>query len=41
MLLPEMDAQGVAVHALSLTASPTAPMVYWGSEEQSHNLARA
>jgi aminocarboxymuconate-semialdehyde decarboxylase len=37
----EMDQQGVAVHALSLTASPTAPMVYWGSAEQSHNLARA
>jgi aminocarboxymuconate-semialdehyde decarboxylase len=36
----EMDQQGVAVHALSLTASPTAPMVYWGSAEQSHNLAR-
>ena len=39
--IAEMDAQGVAVHALSLTASPTAPMVYWGSEEQSHNLAKA
>jgi aminocarboxymuconate-semialdehyde decarboxylase len=39
--IAEMDAQGVAVHALSLTASPTAPMVYWGGEEQSHNLAKA
>jgi len=37
----EMDAQGVAVQALSLTASPTAPMVYWGNAEHSHNLAKA
>ncbi|HWM49215.1 MAG TPA: amidohydrolase family protein [Xanthobacteraceae bacterium] len=33
----EMDAQGVAVHALSLTA----PMVYWAEPEFSHRLARA
>jgi aminocarboxymuconate-semialdehyde decarboxylase len=39
--IAEMDQQGVAVHALSLTASPTAPMVYWGNAEQSHNLAKA
>jgi aminocarboxymuconate-semialdehyde decarboxylase len=39
--IAEMDEQGVTVHALSLTASPTAPMVYWGSAEQSHNLAIA
>src|SRR6185437_2792734 len=32
-----MDEQGVAMHALSLTA----PMVYWGDEERSHTLARA
>jgi aminocarboxymuconate-semialdehyde decarboxylase len=37
----EMDMQGVAVHALSLTASPTAPMVYWGGADLSHALAQA
>ena len=39
--IAEMDVQGVAVHALSLTASPTAPMVYWGGAGLSHNLAKA
>ena len=35
--LAEMDAEGVAVHALSLTT----PMVYWADGETSHKLARA
>jgi aminocarboxymuconate-semialdehyde decarboxylase len=35
--LADMDAQGVAVHALSLTG----PMVYWGDGELSHKLAQA
>lgn len=35
--LAEMDAQGVKVHALSLTA----PMLYWADAEVSHKLARA
>lgn len=35
--LAEMDQQGVAVQALSLTA----PMVYWGDAELDHKLARA
>jgi aminocarboxymuconate-semialdehyde decarboxylase len=34
--LADMDAQGVAVHALSLTG----PMVYWADGEFSHKLAR-
>ncbi len=34
--LADMDAQGVAVHALSLTG----PMVYWADGETSHKLAR-
>jgi aminocarboxymuconate-semialdehyde decarboxylase len=34
--LAVMDAQGVAVHALSLTG----PMVYWADAEASHKLAR-
>jgi aminocarboxymuconate-semialdehyde decarboxylase len=33
--LAEMDAEGVAVHALSLTT----PMVYWADGETSHKLA--
>ena len=33
--LADMDAQGVAVHALSLTG----PMVYWADGEFSHKLA--
>jgi aminocarboxymuconate-semialdehyde decarboxylase len=35
--LADMDAQGVAVHALSLTG----PMVYWAEGEFSHKLAMA
>ena len=35
--LAEMDAEGVAVHALSLTT----PMVYWADGETSHKLAKA
>ena len=35
--LADMDAQGVRVHALSLTA----PMVYWGDAELNHQLAMA
>jgi len=35
--LAEMDAEGVAVHALSLTT----PMVYWADGETSHKLAAA
>jgi len=35
--LAEMDAEGVAVHALSLTT----PMVYWADGETSHKLAIA
>jgi aminocarboxymuconate-semialdehyde decarboxylase len=35
--LADMDAQGVATHALSLTT----PMVYWADGEVSHKLARA
>lgn len=35
--LAEMDAQGVRLHALSLTQ----PMVYWAPPELSHRLARA
>lgn len=35
--LAEMDDQGVAVQALSLTT----PMVYWGDGETNHRLARA
>jgi aminocarboxymuconate-semialdehyde decarboxylase len=35
--LAEMDGQGVAVQALSLTT----PMVYWADGETSHKLARA
>ncbi|HEV2549273.1 MAG TPA: amidohydrolase family protein [Stellaceae bacterium] len=35
--LADMDEQGVAVHALSLTG----PMVYWADGEISHQLARA
>ena len=35
--LADMDAQGVSVQALSLTA----PMVYWGDEDLSHKLAAA
>jgi len=35
--LADMDAQGVAVHALSLTD----PMVYWADAELSHKLAMA
>jgi aminocarboxymuconate-semialdehyde decarboxylase len=35
--LADMDAQGVAVHALSLTD----PMVYWADDELSHKLAMA
>jgi aminocarboxymuconate-semialdehyde decarboxylase len=35
--LADMDAQGVGVHALSLTG----PMVYWGDGELSHQLAQA
>ena len=35
--LADMDAQGVAVHALSLTD----PMVYWADGELSHKLAMA
>jgi aminocarboxymuconate-semialdehyde decarboxylase len=35
--LADMDAQGVAVHALSLTG----PMVYWADGEFSHKLAMA
>jgi aminocarboxymuconate-semialdehyde decarboxylase len=35
--LAEMDAEGVAVHALSLTT----PMVYWADGETSHKLAQA
>jgi aminocarboxymuconate-semialdehyde decarboxylase len=34
--LADMDAQGVAVHALSLTG----PMVYWADAEVSHKLSR-
>jgi aminocarboxymuconate-semialdehyde decarboxylase len=34
--LANMDAQGVAVHALSLTG----PMVYWADAEVSHKLSR-
>jgi aminocarboxymuconate-semialdehyde decarboxylase len=34
--LADMDAQGVAVHALSLTG----PMVYWADVEVSHKLSR-
>jgi aminocarboxymuconate-semialdehyde decarboxylase len=34
--LADMDARGVAVHALSLTG----PMVYWADAEVSHKLAR-
>jgi aminocarboxymuconate-semialdehyde decarboxylase len=32
-----MDEQGVSVHALSLTA----PLVYWGDENRSHQIAAA
>ncbi len=35
--LADMDAQGVGVHALSLTA----PMLYWADADLSHRLARA
>jgi len=35
--IADMDAQGVAVHALSLTT----PMVYWADGEISHKLAQA
>jgi len=35
--IADMDQQGVAVHALSLTA----PMVYWGDAELDHKLAAA
>src|SRR5260370_17894688 len=35
--LADMDAQGVSVHALSLTA----PMLYWADADLSHRLARA
>src|SRR6267142_2729315 len=35
--LAEMDAEGVAVHALSLTT----PMVYWADGETSHKLTTA
>jgi aminocarboxymuconate-semialdehyde decarboxylase len=35
--IAEMDAQGVAVQALSLTS----PMVYWAEPDLSHRLARA
>jgi aminocarboxymuconate-semialdehyde decarboxylase len=35
--LADMDAQGVSVHALSLTS----PMVYWADAELSHKLAKA
>ena len=35
--IADMDRQGVAVQALSLTA----PMVYWGDAELDHKLARA
>jgi aminocarboxymuconate-semialdehyde decarboxylase len=35
--LAEMDAEGVAVQALSLTS----PMVYWADAETSHKLSRA
>jgi aminocarboxymuconate-semialdehyde decarboxylase len=35
--LADMDAQGVTVHALSLTS----PMLYWADAELSHKLARA
>ncbi len=35
--LAEMDAQGVRMHALSLTA----PMLYFGGPDLSHRLARA
>src|SRR6266403_1595462 len=35
--IADMDAQGTAVQAMSLTG----PMAYWGDEKVSHNLARA
>jgi aminocarboxymuconate-semialdehyde decarboxylase len=35
--IADMDAQGTAVQAMSLTG----PMAHWGDEEVSHKLARA
>ena len=35
--LADMDQQGIAVQAVSLTS----PMVYWGDEDFSHKLSRA
>ena len=37
MRIADMDAQGTAVHAMSLTG----PMAHWGDEEVSHKLASA
>src|ERR1700680_1232585 len=37
MRIADMDAQGTAVQAMSLTG----PMAHWGDEEVSHKLARA